>query len=413
MPALSSPLTMCCAPRGWYDTQGNLRYQPVATFGKMPTGQQAKANMKRYLQELHCTDAYIQQVGMHAYIRMPAYIQGMGMHAYIDMPACSQRPHPASLSSPRLPAQVYGILQRAGRLHDTTIIITGDHGEGFQLTHSTDVIHGGSVYDSQVHWPLSLPDLSLSRSRSLRRGPSRALPLPLTLSLTLSSPPSRHPGLLVPLPQVHAPLVMIGPAAAGLPRRIGGVWSDVALAPTLIDAFGVRLPRTARMCPVHTPTHTPVHTGASTPAHARACARLQVPLRPTMVQAASERQDGPPLCEPIAAAATAAAAAAAATARPMAAAQAAAEPSAADGGGSAAACEQARLDLPDLYGRSLFRHWRSPPRQSYTSCAFDATCVGLVVSAGVPANRSRGAGGRTYKYVWQMVANQLEVTSLA
>jgi len=39
----------------------------------------------------------------------------------------------------------------------------------------------------------------------------------------------------------------------------------------------------------------------------------------------------------------------------------------------------AELGLADLYGRSVYAHWRTPPRQAYMSCAFDATCLGLYV----------------------------------
>ena len=46
--------------------------------------------------------------------------------------------------------QVHGILERAGRLHDTSLVIVGDHGEGFELAHDHDRVHGGAVYETQV-----------------------------------------------------------------------------------------------------------------------------------------------------------------------------------------------------------------------------------------------------------------------
>ena len=73
--------------------------------------------------------------------------------------------HPFKLPSPPLhwfsdaprrlavrcaPCQVHGILQRAGRLHDTSLVVVGDHGEGFELAHEQDRVHGGTVYDTQV-----------------------------------------------------------------------------------------------------------------------------------------------------------------------------------------------------------------------------------------------------------------------
>ena len=51
---------------------------------------------------------------------------------------------------PLSPCQVHGILERAGRLHDTSLVIVGDHGEGFELAHEQDRVHGGTVYDTQV-----------------------------------------------------------------------------------------------------------------------------------------------------------------------------------------------------------------------------------------------------------------------
>jgi len=84
--------------------------------------------------------------------------------------------------------QVHGILRRAGRLHDTSLVIVSDHGEGFELAHEQDRVHGGTVYDSQV----------------------------------------------------RLPFVAFGPIARGMPKRVPGVWSDTAIGPTLVEAFGLR-----------------------------------------------------------------------------------------------------------------------------------------------------------------------------
>ena len=48
---------------------------------------------------------------------------------------------------------VFQVLERAGRMHDTTVLITADHGEGFMQSHTTDVGHGGAIYDTQSHVP--------------------------------------------------------------------------------------------------------------------------------------------------------------------------------------------------------------------------------------------------------------------
>jgi hypothetical protein len=52
----------------------------------------------------------------------------------------------------------------------------------------------------------------------------------------------------------------------------------------------------------------------------------------------------------------------------------------------------ATLGLADLFGRSVLpaRDSPPPPRHAYLSCAFDATCVGLVVERG---------SGRVAKYI--------------
>ena len=84
--------------------------------------------------------------------------------------------------------QVHGILRRAGRLQDTSLVIVGDHGEGFELAHERDRVHGGAVYDTQV----------------------------------------------------RLPFVAFGPMARGMPKRVPGVWSDTAIGPTLLEALGLR-----------------------------------------------------------------------------------------------------------------------------------------------------------------------------
>jgi hypothetical protein len=83
---------------------------------------------------------------------------------------------------------VHGILKRAGRLHDTSLVIVGDHGEGFELAHEQDRVHGGTVYETQV----------------------------------------------------RLPFVAFGPMAHGMPKRVPGVWSDTAIGPTLLEALGLR-----------------------------------------------------------------------------------------------------------------------------------------------------------------------------
>ena len=83
---------------------------------------------------------------------------------------------------------MHGILRRAGRLQDTSLVIVGDHGEGFELAHERDRVHGGAVYDTQV----------------------------------------------------RLPFIAFGPMARGMPKRVPGVWSDTAIGPTLLEALGLR-----------------------------------------------------------------------------------------------------------------------------------------------------------------------------
>jgi arylsulfatase A-like enzyme len=124
--------------------RGHAQLRP--DMPKAPEGKLARANWDRYLKELQCADRFIQEV--------------------------------------------HGILQRAGRLHDTTLIVTADHGEGFQMAHSADIVHGGVVYDTQS----------------------------------------------------RIPFLAFGPLARGMPKEVGGVWSDTSLAPSLLEAFGAPLP---------------------------------------------------------------------------------------------------------------------------------------------------------------------------
>ena len=67
-------------------------------------------------------------------------------------------------------------------------MIVGDHGEGFELAHERDRVHGGAVYDTQV----------------------------------------------------RLPFIAFGPMARGMPKRVPGVWSDTAIGPTLLEALGLR-----------------------------------------------------------------------------------------------------------------------------------------------------------------------------
>ena len=88
---------------------------------------------------------------------------------------------------------MHGILRRAGRLQDTSLVIVGDHGEGFELAHERDRVHGGTVYDTQVRVPFV----------------------------------------------AFGPIAMKG-MEPGMPKRVPGVWSDTAIGPTLLEALGLR-----------------------------------------------------------------------------------------------------------------------------------------------------------------------------
>ena len=40
--------------------------------------------------------------------------------------------------------------------------------------------------------------------------------------------------------QTRLPFIAFGPIARGMPKRVPGVWSDTAIAPTLLEALGLR-----------------------------------------------------------------------------------------------------------------------------------------------------------------------------
>ena len=82
---------------------------------------------------------------------------------------------------------VYQLLERTGRLRDTTLLITADHGEGFMQSHMTDIGHGGAIYDTQS----------------------------------------------------HVPFLLVGAAASELPEHVAGVWSETTIAHTVLDLLGL------------------------------------------------------------------------------------------------------------------------------------------------------------------------------
>ena len=134
------------------------RESAYAAMARKPVGTDGQALMlASYLRELRCVDEYIKQV--------------------------------------------HGILRRAGRLHDTSLVIVGDHGEGFELAHERDRVHGGTVYDTQVRVPFV----------------------------------------------AFGPIAMKG-MEPGMPKRVPGVWSDTSIGPTLLEALGLR----HRDCPTLT-----------------------------------------------------------------------------------------------------------------------------------------------------------------
>ena len=96
---------LCPSPTG--GAKGLLWKESSATMARKPYNSTRQAAMLRaYRREIRCADEYIKQV--------------------------------------------HGILQRAGRLHDTSLVVVGDHGEGFELAHKHDRVHGGTVYETQV-----------------------------------------------------------------------------------------------------------------------------------------------------------------------------------------------------------------------------------------------------------------------
>ena len=59
--------------------------------------------------------------------------------------------------------------------------------------------------------------------------------------------------------QTRLPFVAFGPIARGMPKRVPGVWSDTAIAPTLLEALGLR----HRDCRSGLPAQHQVAGGAS------------------------------------------------------------------------------------------------------------------------------------------------------
>ena len=163
--------------------------------------------------------------------------------------------------------EVYNVLRRAGRLEDTSIVLTSDHGEGFELGHMNDIKHGGTLYDSQM----------------------------------------------------HIPLVVFGPLARDMPKRVRGVWSYTALVPTLLEGLGITLPHVAR----HTARDSP-----STPlSHAPAAQDADV-SRANQVELAA---------------------------------RAVAEP-----------------DMSDLHGQSILSNHASPSRRAFLASTFEPHWLGMV-----------------------------------
>lgn len=136
--AAHSPYVGVCplASRG----VGRKRRSSDPALGKIPHAQGSRERLRSFVKELRCVDWYLEEV--------------------------------------------HGILRRAGRLHDTSIIIIGDHGEGFGF-HAGDRVHGGAIWESQA----------------------------------------------------RLPLIAFGPIAKGLPKHLSGIWSDMSLAPTLLEAL--------------------------------------------------------------------------------------------------------------------------------------------------------------------------------
>ena len=182
------------------------------------------------------------------------------------------------LCADRYIEQVYLLLQRAGRLHDTSIVITADHGEGFQLTHGNDLIHGGAVYETQA----------------------------------------------------RLPWIGFGPIAYGLPKRMGGVWSDVSMTPTLVEAMIGPVNDNAEQLRREQGSSTHVPSPPGRAGEGNASAHLDWPL--------------------------------------------------------------ASVSEYDLVGHSMLSG-APPPTQAFMSCAFDSTCLGLLVE---------DALGVLHKFVWHI-----------
>ena len=97
---------LCPSPSGV--ATGLTWAESAPTMARLPRHSTRQAALlRRYLREVRCVDEYIKQV--------------------------------------------HGILRRAGRLHDTSLVIVGDHGEGFELAHERDRVHGGTVSETQAN----------------------------------------------------------------------------------------------------------------------------------------------------------------------------------------------------------------------------------------------------------------------
>ena len=85
--------------------------------------------------------------------------------------------------------ELMGAVRAEGLVDSTTFVLVADHGEG-QGRKLNDFSHGSSVYETQV----------------------------------------------------RIPLLVVGPGARRLPRRLGGAWSQIALSRTILDMMGLLAP---------------------------------------------------------------------------------------------------------------------------------------------------------------------------
>ena len=122
-------------------------------------------------------------------------------------------------------------LERSGRLRNTIVVITSDHGEEFAEHGLLD--HGNSLNPALLWVPLVVLDPA-RRLRGVRvREPVSLLDLPATvLSLADSSRPSELPGFSL-LPHLHpGPGALRSPVVSELPRGIGKhAWLPVSKGP--------------------------------------------------------------------------------------------------------------------------------------------------------------------------------------